>query len=96
MRDLFHAIDFALAIYIWLLLAGAVLSWLIGFHQVDDRRPFVGGVRSGLAWVAAPVLRPLRALLPDLGGVDISPVVAIVALAALRYVIALFILPRLL
>ncbi|HEY4403612.1 MAG TPA: YggT family protein [Xanthobacteraceae bacterium] len=96
MRDLFHAIDLALAIYTWLLLAGVVVSWLIGFNQIDDQRPFVGAVRSGLGRVAEPVLRPLRALLPGLGGVDISLVVAIVTVAAVRYVIALFILPKLL
>jgi YggT family protein len=96
MRAIFHIIDFALAIYIWLLLAGAVLAWLIGFNQVDDRRPFVGALRSGLSYVTEPVLRLIRPLLPDLGGVDISPVVAIVTVAAIRYVIALFILPKLL
>lgn len=96
MRALFHAIDFALAIYIWLLLAGAVLSWLIWFNRIDERRPFAGAVRSGLAWITEPVLRPIRALLPELGGVDLSPVVAIVTMVAVRYVIALFILPKLL
>jgi YggT family protein len=96
MRALFHAIDFALAICIWLLLASVVLSWMIWFNRVDDRHPFVGAVRSGLAWITEPALRPIRALLPDLGGVDLSPVVAIVTMVAIRYVIALFILPKLL
>jgi YggT family protein len=96
MRNLLHVVDFALAIYIWLLLATAVLYWLVGFSQLDRGRPGVAQVAAGLAAVTEPVLRPLRRLLPGLGGVDISPVVAIVLVAAIRYTIALFILPRLL
>jgi len=96
MRAILHVVDLALAIYIWLLLAVAVLYWLTGFNQLDRGRPGVAQVAAALSAVTEPVLRPIRRLLPDLGGVDISPVVAIVLLAAIRYTIALFILPRLL
>jgi YggT family protein len=96
MRAFLHVVDLALAIYIWVLLATAVLSWLTGFNQFDRGRPGVAQVASALSIVTEPVLRLIRRLLPDLGSVDISPVVAIVLVAALRYTIALFILPRLL
>jgi YggT family protein len=96
MRTFFHAVDLALAIYIWLLLATAVLSWLVGFSQLDRGRPGVAQIATALSVVTEPVLRQVRRVLPDLGGVDISPVVTIVLVAAIRYAIALFILPRLL
>jgi YggT family protein len=96
MRVLLHVIDFALAIYIWLLLARAVLSWLIEFKAVDGRRRVVALIGVWLSCVTEPALRLIRPFLPGLGGLDISPVVAIVMMATIRYVIALFILPKLL
>jgi YggT family protein len=96
MRAVLHIVDLALAIYVWLLLATAVLYWLVEFNRLDRGRPGVAQVAAALSAVTEPVRRPLRRLLPDLGGVDISPVVAIVLVAALRYTIALWILPRLL
>jgi YggT family protein len=96
MSAFLHVVDLALAIYIWLLLATAVLYWLVEFNRLDRGRPGVARVAAALSAVTEPVLRPIRRVLPDLGGVDISPVVAIVLVAAIRYTIALFILPRLL
>jgi YggT family protein len=91
MRILLHLVDLTLAIYIWVLLAHAVLYWLIGFNRVDPG----GRVVAGLSRMTEPVLRPVRSVLPGLGGVDISPLVAIMMIAAARYVIALYILPNL-
>jgi YggT family protein len=96
MRLLLYFIDLAFAIYIWLLLATAALSWLIGFSLVDRRRRAVAVIDDFLRRVTEPLLRPVRVLLPELGGVDISTLVAIIILASIRYLIALYILPKLL
>jgi YggT family protein len=95
MRVLFQFIDVVLAIYIWLLLADAVLYCLIGFDRIDARRRAVAVFGACLSYVTGPVLRPMRRLLPALGGVDVSPIMAILLLAAVRYVIALYVLPKL-
>jgi YggT family protein len=95
MRVLLHVLDLVLAIYTWLLLASAVLYCLIGFGGIDPSRRAAAGIGAFLSSITEPALRPIRRILPRLGGVDVSPVVAIVMVAAVRYVIALYILPKL-
>jgi YggT family protein len=94
MRALFLVIDLILQFYIWLLIAAAVLSWLIAFNVVNTRNQFVGMVADFLYRITEPALRPIRKLLPNLGGIDISPVIVIFIIIFIRYVIALYILPN--
>lgn len=94
MRALFLVIDLALVLYIYLLVAAAVLSWLIAFNVVNMRNQFVAMVADFLYRITEPALRPIRNLLPNLGGIDISPVILIFIIIFLRYVIALYILPN--
>lgn len=96
MRVLLHVLDIGLAIYIWLLVAAMVLYWLIEFGAIDARRRAVTVIRAWLSWSAAPVLRPIRSMLPAFQGVDISPLVAVLAIMTARYVIALYVLHDLL
>jgi len=95
MRVLLHVLDIALAIYTWLLLAGAVLYWLIEFDRLDARRRGVAVVGAWLSWITEPVLRPMRRILPGLGGVDYSPLFAMLIVTAIRYLIAIYVLPKL-
>jgi YggT family protein len=94
MRVLLQLLDFALAIYIWLLLGVLVLYWLIEFGAVDQRRSAVAVIRGWLLYVTAPALRPIRVIVPKFGGVDVSPVLAVLAFMAVRYVLALYVMPR--
>jgi YggT family protein len=94
MHTMFWGIDAALEIYIWILLAAALLSLLISFNAVDSGR--VARVDALLQTVTEPARRPFRNLLPDLGAVDITPIVAIVAIVFVRYLIALYIAPQML
>jgi YggT family protein len=95
MRVLLHVIDVALAIYTLLLLAALLLYWLIEFGALDANRPAVAVIRRWVFTIAAPALRPLRAVLPDFDGIDISPLVAIMAIMMVRYLIALYVVPKL-
>ena len=94
MRALFLVIDLALDIYIWLLIAAAILSWLVAFNVVNTRNQVVGMIGDFLYRITEPALRPIRNLMPDLGGIDISPVILILVIIFIRYVIELYILPN--
>jgi YggT family protein len=94
MRALFLVIDLILQLYIWLLVASAVLSWLVAFNVVNTRNQLVAMIGDFLYRITEPVLRPIRNMLPAMGGLDISPVIAIFIIIFLRYVIALYIMPN--
>jgi YggT family protein len=84
MLALIRTVDFALDIYTWILIGSAVFSWLYAFNVVNSRNQFVASLGSFLFKVTEPVLRPIRRLMPDLGGVDISPIVALVIIYFIR------------
>ena len=84
MLALFRTIDFALDIYTWIIIASAVFSWLYAFNIVNPRNPFVASVGDFLYRVTEPALKPIRRFLPDLGGIDISPIVLFVIIFFIR------------
>ena len=84
MRSLLWLIDTVITLYVWLLIASAVLSWLIAFNVVNTRNPIVAQVADFLDRVTEPALRPIRRILPNLGGLDISPIILILGLYFIR------------
>jgi YggT family protein len=94
MRALFLVIDLALELYIWILIAAAIFSWLIAFNVVNVRNPVVGTIADFLYRITEPALRPIRNLMPNLGGIDVSPIILIFIIIFIRYCIALYILPN--
>jgi YggT family protein len=74
-------------IYIWILIASAVLSWLVAFNVVNTRNPIVHSIGEFLYRITEPALRPIRNMLPNLGGIDVSPVILIIGLLFLRQLI---------
>ena len=93
MRALFYVIDLALQLYIWILIAAAVFSWLVAFNVVNTRNSAVGMIGDFLYRITEPALRPIRNVMPNLGGLDISPVILILIIIFIRYCIALYFLP---
>lgn len=75
-------------LFVWVLIAHVVLSWLVQFNIVNARNQFVYQVGNFLFRLTEPVLRPVRRILPNLGGIDISPVVVILLLYFLQRLIA--------
>jgi YggT family protein len=93
MRAVFYVIDLALVLYIWVLIAAVVFSWLVAFNLVDARNQAIAIIGESLVRVTEPGLRPIRNAVPKLGGIDISPVILFLIIMFIRYVIALYILP---
>jgi YggT family protein len=87
MRSLLWLIDTVITLYVWLLIASAVLSWLIAFNVVNLRNPIVMQLADFLDRVTEPALRPIRRVLPNLGGIDISPIILILLLYFVRNLI---------
>jgi YggT family protein len=80
-------IDTIIWLYIYILIAMAILSWLIAFQVVNTRNPVVHMVADFLYRVTEPDLRPVRNMMPNLGGIDISPVIVMLVLLFLDKVI---------
>jgi YggT family protein len=79
-----HLVNTVITIFIWLLIAQAVLSWLLAFGVVNRYNRVVTSASDFLWRITEPALRPIRSFLPNLGGIDISPVILILLLWFLR------------
>ena len=73
----------------WIFIIDVLLNWLVSLNIVNTRNQFVYTIGTALRRLTSPVLQPIRKRMPDLGGVDISPVVAILGLVFLRDVVVL-------
>ena len=93
MRSILNIIIIVLDVYIWLLIAAAVLSWLIAFNVVNTRNQFVHMIGDFLWRITEPVLRPIRSIMPSLGGLDLSPVVLILLIILIKDIIWRYIYP---
>jgi YggT family protein len=81
---LFMIVASVLQLAIWAIIASAILSWLVAFNVINLRNPFIYSVVRFLDAVTRPILRPFQKFIPPLGGVDISPIIAILVLEAAR------------
>jgi YggT family protein len=84
MYALFWLIDQLIGLYVWALIIAAVFSLLVSFNVLDTRNRFVWTIGDFLYKVTEPALRPIRRFMPDLGGIDLSPMILILLLYALR------------
>jgi len=94
MRAVLDIILLILQIYIWLLIAAAVLSWLVAFNVVNTRNQVVAMLGEFLFRITEPLLRPIRSMMPNLGGIDVSPVILILLILLLENVIIRYIYPN--
>ena len=84
MNPVHWLIDTVLELYIWIVIASVILSWLVAFNVINARNSFVNQVGEFLYQVTEPALRPIRNMLPNLGGIDISPMILILLLVFAR------------
>ncbi len=84
MNSLLVLIDTVIGIYMWCLIISVVMSWLISFNVINTQNRFVYTVYDFLYRITEPAMRPIRRFIPDLGGIDVSPVVLILLLVFAR------------
>lgn len=84
---LFRITLIAINLYIWVIIIGAILSWLIAFNVLNTTNQLVYTIADFLYRITEPPLRPIRRFMPNLGGIDISPIVLILGLIFLQMVI---------
>ena len=84
MQALYFLIDTVFTLYIWAIIISIVISWLVAFGIINTHNQFVYNISYALNRITEPALRPIRNLLPDLGGIDISPIILIIALQFLK------------
>jgi YggT family protein len=88
-------LSYLIGLYVWVIIAGVILSWLMAFGVVNPYNSFVRSLAQALAAVTEPVMRPIRNALPDLGGIDISPLIVLLGCYFLQGLIENVIIPSL-
>ena len=67
-------------LYFWVILASVILSWLVAFNVLNRSNSFVRQIGTALDRLTEPLLNPIRRFLPDLGGIDISPIILLIGM----------------
>ena len=87
MASLFEILDFILRLALFIVIAHVIMSWLINFQVLNIRQPFVAQLWNGLNRLLDPVYSRVRRVLPDLGGIDLAPLIVLIAIYALQIVL---------
>ncbi|MDF1608217.1 YggT family protein [Hoeflea sp. YIM 152468] len=93
MIAVFQTIDLVLGLYTWIIIGSAIFSWLYAFNVVNSNNQFVGMIGEFLHKATEPALRPIRQIMPNLGGLDISPIVLLIAIFFVRTFLATSVAP---
>ena len=84
MQSAFVFFDSVVTLIIWAVILSAILSWLVGFNIINVRNRLVYIIVDSLQRITEPLLLPIRKFLPNLGGIDLSPIVLILLLIFFR------------
>ena len=95
MKSILILFDQAVTLYIWILIINAIISWLVAFNILNTSNRFVYSVLDVSYRLTAPPLNYIRKFLPNLGSIDISPVILILGLIFLRNIVFEFFAPSL-
>ncbi len=94
MRPILEVIIFLLNAYIYIIIAAVIVSWLIAFNVINTRNQIVAMIVDFLYRVTEPVFRPIRQLMPNLGGIDFSPLIVLLIIYVIERSIELYIYPN--
>src|SRR5215468_4568266 len=84
---LYSLIDTLIRLYEFVIIVGAILSWLLAFNVVNRHNQFVGMIARTAFALTEPALRPIRRVIPPIGGMDITPFVLLIGLEFFRQVL---------
>ena len=84
MVSILNLIDLVLSIYMWIVIAVVIMSWLVAFNIINRQNDIVRQVSNVLYRLTEPVLGPIRRVLPNMGGLDLSPIVVFIAIWFIR------------
>jgi YggT family protein len=87
MTSLFQILMLILSVVKFIVLAHLIMSWLVNFQVLNLRQPFVYQVWSGLNRLLEPIYGPIRRLLPNMGGIDLSPLIVLIGVYALEIIL---------
>ena len=88
MTSLFQILSAVLDLVWFIVVAHIIMSWLVSFQVLNIRQPIVAQIWYGLQRILEPMYRPIRKILPPMGGLDLAPMVLIFGLFALRIILA--------
>lgn len=94
MRAILDVVLLALSLYTYVIIASAIFSWLYAFNIVNPRNQVIGMIGEMLYKLTEPALRPIRQRMPNLGGIDISPIVLLLGIILLQNIIVMYIYPN--
>jgi len=94
MKAVLDIVFIVLDLCVWLLVAQAILSWLLAFNVINHSNAFVRSVWNMLHALSEPALRPIRRVVPGFNGVDLSPLILILLIYLVQRIIAYYIYPN--
>ena len=87
MTSIFQILMLLLDVASFFIFAHFIMSWLIQFEVLNVRQPLVGQIWYGLQRILEPIYRPIRNILPNMGGIDLTPLVALLGIEIIRTVL---------
>ena len=94
MRAILDVVMIALNLYWWIVIASALFSWLFAFGVVNPRNQVVASIGKFLYQATEPLLRRIRAFMPSLGAIDISPIILLLGIILIQQVIIRYVYPN--
>ncbi|MCC4244505.1 YggT family protein [Stappia indica] len=94
MRAILDVIFLILNLYTWVIIASAIFSWLYAFNVINARNQFVAMIGQVLYNLTEPLLRPIRRVVPSMGGLDLSPIILLLGIFLLQRVLAYYVYPN--
>ena len=88
--SLYTILDFLLQVLMWIIIIQAILSWLVAFNVINTYNHYDASFLTALDRMTRPLYRPIRRILPDFGGLDLSPMVVLLIILLLRRLLAVW------